>query len=257
MRAWKTGMAAAAMIALPAVAGSQLQQSRSVSMLRGAQGWSPALFVCDGINRDRAYVMSAPDAQRRARLTSLTRPGLAAQSIPVVLGQGEAGMSQLRYPLADATGRTIGTIHTISPSVVEPGATTPTVTGVTIGRQRTDCRFAPQTRVLGISARRSIQVTATPRTGYRYRSYDHDAALPPIDQPWGGRDTRASLTLDNGRLVDRRGARRIYEFRNADHVYRVMVSVDPAQAGGGVQVIRAGRVIANEAFGAYTAALQP
>ena len=141
--------------------------------------------------------------------------------------------------------------------MVEPGATTPTVTSVTLGRDTTGCRFAPQTRVLGATAKRSIQIVATPRDGYRYRSYDYDTNLPEVDQPWGGRDTRSSTSIAGGRIVDQRGDRRVYEFRSGGYVYRVMASVDPAKAGGGVQVWQGGRLLLSEPFGAYTAALQP
>lgn len=256
MRSWIV-VAAGVAAMLGAPAGAQLMQPRAISMLRGTDGWEPALFVCDGTNRDRLLVMSAPDRQRRARLTTLAKPGLSARAIPVTLGRGDAGMSQVWYPLADAASRTIGTVHTVSPGVVEPGATTPSVTAVTTGRDTTNCRFAAQTRVLGGTAARSIQVTATERHGYRYRSYDYDTNLAEIEQPWGGRDTRASLSIDGGRLVDQRRGRRIYEFQRAGFVYRVMASVDPAKGGGGVQVLRAGRVVLSEPFGAYTAALQP
>ena len=49
----------------------------------------------------------------------------------------------------------------------------------------------------------------------------------------------------------------MYEFRSGGYVYRVMASVDPAKAGGGVQVWQGGRLLLSEPFGAYTAALQP
>jgi hypothetical protein len=138
--------------------------------------------------------------------------------------------------------------------MVEPGATTPTVTSVTYGRDTTGCRFAAQTRVLGVTARRSIQLTQSDRDGFVYRSYNYDTNLPAIEQPWGGRDTRASLTITGGRLVEERGGRRIYQFANGGYVYRVLASVDPAKGGGGVQVWRDGRMVLSERFAAYTAA---
>jgi hypothetical protein len=258
MRAWT--VVAGGLAALAGPAAAQLEQPTSISMLRGntgggGGGWSPALFVCDGIDRDRALVMSAPDRRRRAALTALAKPGLAARATAVTLGRGDAGMSQIWYALADAGGREIGNVHTVSPAVVEPGATTPTVTSVTLGRDTTTCRFAPQTRVLGVTEKRSVQVTRTERNGYRYRSYDHDTDLAAIDRPWGGRDTRASLSIDGGRLVDQEGGRRVYEFVRAGYTYRVLASVDPAHGGGGVQVWRDGRMLLGEPFGAYTAAM--
>ena len=254
MRAW-TVVGGLALVAGAPAAWAQLEQPRSISMLRGGAGWTPALFVCDAIDRDRVLVMSAPDRRRRATLTLLAKPGLAARAMPVTLGAGDPGMNQVYYPLSDAAGREIGNVHTVSPAMVEPGATTPTVTSVTLARDTAQCRFAPQTRVLGATAKRSIQVTRTQRNGFRYRSYNYDTTLALIDQPWGGRDTRASLTIDGGRLVDQSGGRRVYEFRNGGYVYRVLASVDPAHGGGGVQVWRGGRMVLGEPFGAYTAAM--
>jgi hypothetical protein len=250
------GVAGGAMLTAGA-AMAQLQQPLSVSMLRDGATWRPVMFVCDATNRDRVVTMSPPDAARRITLTRATKPGLAMQSVAGRLGQGDAGMSQIWYPLYTLSGRAAGNVHTVNPGVVEPGATTPTVTGVTLGTQTDNCRFAPQTRVLGVTAKRSIQVTQSARNGYRYRSYNHDANLPEITQPWGGRDTRASLTIDGGRVIDQSNGRRIYQFDNGGFVYRVLASVDPAKGGGGVQVWRDGRMVLGETFGAYTAALRP
>lgn len=252
-----TAAGAAALLAAGPL-GAQLVQPKSVSLVRDNGRWAPALFICDATNADRAFALTAPDRQRRATLLAFARPGLAPIArTTVTVGQGDAGMSQLWFPLADAAGRQVGAIHTVSPGVVEPGATTPTVVGVRTGTQDTNCRFAPQTRVLGVTAKRSVQVVATERNGYRYRSYNDDTTLPEIDQPWGGRDTRASLTIDNGRLIDQRGSRRVFQFDRAGYVYRVLVSLDPAHAGGGVQVLRDGRVLLAEPFGGYTASAQP
>jgi hypothetical protein len=250
MRAWWSGVA---MVAV-AAAVPQLASQRSISMLSGDGGWAPAMFVCDSTDRDRVLVLSAPDAQRGATLTSLSKPGLVRYQVDVRVGAGDPGMGQIYYPLTNAAGRTVGNIHAVNPGMVEPGATTPTVTSVTYGRDTTGCRFAPQTRVLGATAKRSIQVTRSERDGFVYRSYNYDTDLPAIDQPWGGRDTRASLTITGGRLIEERGGRRIYQFANGGYVYRVLASVDAAKGGGGVQVWRDGRMLLAEPFVAYTAA---
>ena len=253
MRAWWSGVAVAAVTAaMPA--WSQLSSNRSISMLNGDGGWTQAVFVCDSTDRDRVLILSAPDAQRGATLTSLSKPGLVRHQVPVRVGTGDPGMGQIYYPLTNPAGRTIGNIHAINPGMVEPGATTPTVTAVTYGRDTTSCRFAPQTRVLGVTAKRSIQLTRSERDGFVYRSYNYDTDLPAIAQPWGGRDTRASLTITGGRLVEERGGRRIYQFATGGYVYRVLASVDPAKGGGGVQVWRDGRMLLAEPFVAYTAA---
>ena len=244
-------------LALPAAAWAQWQTSTSISAHRTAAGWQPAAFVCDSTNRDRVMVLSPPDRAGGATLTSYGKPGMATYRTNVTVGRGDPGMGQVFYALTNGDGRDIGNIHTVNPGMVEPGATTPTVTSITYGKDTTDCRFAPQTRVLGATARRSAQITGTGRDGYRYRSYNYDAGLEAIEQPWGGRDTRASLTIDGGRLVDQRDGRRTYEFANAGYVYRVLVASGEGRAGGGVQVWRDGRQLLSDPFFAYTAAAQP
>ncbi len=253
MRAWWSGLALGA-VAVAVPAWSQLSSQTSISMLNGDGGWTQAVFVCDSTDRDRVLILSAPDAQHGATLTSLSKPGLVRYQVPVRVGAGDPGMGQIYYPLTTDAGRSVGNIHAINPGMVEPAATTPTVTSVTYGRDTTSCRFAPQTRVLGVTAKRSIQLTRSERDGYMYRSYNHDTDLPAIEQPWGGRDTRASLTIAGGRLIEERGGRRIYQFTNGGYVYRVLASVDPAKGGGGVQVWRDGRMLLAEPFVAYTAA---
>lgn len=238
-------------------ATAQWQPVRSISMVKSNEAWRQALFVCDATNRDRVIALSAPTRDRRATLLSFSKPGLTETARAVRIGRGDAGMGQIFYPLSDATGTPIGAIRSVNPAMVEPGATTPTVTSLLLGNETIGCRFAPQTRLLGATPRRSIQVTAAPDGGYRYRSYDHDTNLPEVSRPWGGRDTRASLALDGGHVVDQRGGRRTFEFRARGFVYRVMASTDPLQPGGGIQVWQAGRLVLSEAFGAYTVALQP
>jgi len=238
--------------------GAQLAPAPSISLFkRDGTTWTPAAVVCDSTNRDRVLVLSPPVRDRRVEMWSLAKPGLVASHVAVTLGTGDAGMNQVYYPFTDADGQQVGWVHALNPGIVEPGATTPAVTSIKLGQQTSNCRFAPQTRVLGATPRRSVQITATPTRGYRYRSYNYDTRLPEVQQPWGGRDTRASLTIDDGRLIERSGTRRVYQFENGGYTYRVFASLDPSHAGGGVQVSRSGRVVLAEPFGAYTAALQP
>ncbi|MDR6788225.1 hypothetical protein J2Y58_001583 [Sphingomonas sp. BE138] len=235
-------------------AWAQLSSPASISMLHGEGGWTPAVFVCDSTDRDRVLVLSPPDRNRMATLTSLSKPGLVRYQTRVRVGAGDPGAGQIYYPLSTEAGREVGNVHAINPGMIDAGATTPTVTSVTYGRDTTGCRFVAQTRVLGATAKRSVQVVRSERDGFVYRSYDHDTDLPAIDTPGGGRDTRASLTITGGRLVEERGGRRVYQFANGGYVYRVFASVDASKGGGGVQVWQGGRMVLSEPFAAYTAA---
>lgn len=254
MRRVVVAMIAGAALAIPAAAQFDPGSSGAHSFHRpGDAGWQEAAFVCDGVSTDHAFVLTRRDG-RRVTLWRYAKPGLAATSAMLRIGQGDAGMSQQHYPLLDASGRTAAVVNLVSPAVVEPGATTPTITSVRMGRTTTDCRFAPQTRVLGIAAKRSVQVVALPDGGYRYTAYTHGAALAPRDLPWAANDSEATLTLDGGRLVNRTARARTWVFTNAGYTYRVIASADPQRPGGGIEVLHGGRLIAREPFGAYAVA---
>ncbi|TCP33790.1 hypothetical protein [Sphingomonas sp. BK235] len=253
MRAWVIGAVAA--VALPVAGGAQLRSSGAISMQRVDGAWRPAAFLCDSTDHDWAIALSASDAQGRVTLTSYAKPGLATHRATVRVGPGDAGMGHVWYTLTNVEGRAVGAVETVNPQMVEPGATTPTVVSLRYGPTTSGCRFAAQTRVLGITARRSIQVTGNEREGYRYRSYNHDAALDEVRAPWGGRDTRASVSVDGGRVVDSTRSRRTFQFERDGYVYRVATSLDATQAGGSVQVWRDGRMLLEEPFAAYTAAM--
>lgn len=258
MRAWVIGVMTAGIAAgatvLPSAGWAQLRALGAVSMQRVDGAWKPAAFLCDSTDRDWVIAMSPPDRDGQVTLTSYAKPGLATHRATVRVGQGDAGMGHVWYALTNAAGREVGAVETINPQMVEPGATTPTVVSLRYGPTTSQCRFAAQTRVLGVTAKRSIQVTGDARGGYRYASYNHDAELGAVDVPWGGRGTRASLTIDGGRVIDSSRERRTYQFERDGFVYRVIASLEPAQGGGAVQVWRDGRLLLEEPFAAYTAA---
>lgn len=241
---------------IPVAVGAQLDSAKSISFVKRDGHWSNVPLVCDATNRDRALVLGAPGQGGQMDLIAFAKPNLTAQRMTVRLGAGDPGAGQIYYPLFNLAGQRIGNVQAINPGMIEAGATTPAVVSITLGRDTTNCRFAPQTRVLAITGRRSIQVVRTERSGYRYTSYNFDTELPEISQPWGGQDTRASLTIDGGRLIDQTEGLRIYEFANRGFVYRVMASVEPGRPGGGVEVMQNGRTVMRETFGAYTVALR-
>lgn len=163
MAALFVGAAAIGSAMLAHGARAQLAPAPSISVFmrpgagaNGGMAWAPAAFVCDAINRDRVLVLSVPARDRRVQLWTLDKPGLAASRSDAVLGRGEPGMNQIYYPLSTAAGQQAGWVHALNPGIVEPGATTPAVTSVKWGQQTTNCRFAPQSRVLGATARRSV-----------------------------------------------------------------------------------------------------
>ncbi|WP_298673871.1 hypothetical protein [uncultured Sphingomonas sp.] len=243
------------LVVAPVAGDAQLDSAKSISFLKRDGHWANVPLICDATNRDRVLVLGAPGREHLMDLFSFAKPGLSAHRVAVRLGAGDPGAGQIHYPLFNLAGREVGNVHAINPGMVEAGATTPAVVSITYGGEITNCRFAAQTRVLGVTGRRSIQIVRTDRNGYRYTSYNFDSELPEVAQPWGGQDNRPSLAIDGGRLVDQSNGRRVYEFANRGFVYRVMVSVEPGHPGGGIEVTQGTRTVLREAFGAYTAAL--
>ncbi|MCH7863258.1 MAG: hypothetical protein IH998_16735, partial [Proteobacteria bacterium] len=134
--------------AVPMAGDAQLASEKSISLVKRDGHWTAVPLICDATNRDRVFVLGAPGRNGQMDLISFAKPGLSAQRVSVRLGPGDPGAGQIYYPLFNLVGREVGNIHAINPGMVEPGATTPAVTAITLGRETTNCRFAAQTRVL-------------------------------------------------------------------------------------------------------------
>ncbi len=85
-----------------------------------------------------------PIGSGRRRLTSLSKPGPGASPGARARRRGRSGDgADSTTRLTNDAGRMVGNVHAVNPGMVEPGATTPTVTSVTFGPDTTGCRFAP------------------------------------------------------------------------------------------------------------------
>lgn len=191
-----------------------------------------ALFLCDALAQPLALALTVPDGEGWADLVSVADGGTAT-SRRVEMGRPDPGAGNIHYPLT-ADGRTIGDLHAVNTGIL-PGNTVPTVRSVTLDGTAHECRWAPHTRMLAVTPRRTVLVTGRHGQGQlRYRTFNHGERLAELDARTPEQGTEASLDLTGGREVD--GA---YRFRNGGYEYRldpVAATLTVAQGGNVVQM---------------------
>ncbi len=211
--------------------------SRTVVAMAG--GRRRALFLCDALDRPAALAITVPDSDGAADLVTLP-DGAPPTRRPVTVGPGDPGAGNIHFPLSSG-GRTIGDLHALNVGILA-GNTVPTVRSVTLEGANSECRWAPHTRLLAVTPRRTVLVTGGGDQGpLRYRTFDDGAKLASLSTSTPERGTEASLDLTGGR--ERGGA---YAFRNGDYEYRL----DPAAAT--LTVARDGAVVQTEPLLAWT-----
>ncbi|MEI9964093.1 MAG: hypothetical protein WDM92_04715 [Caulobacteraceae bacterium] len=74
------------------------------------------------------------------------------------LGQASPGAGQVYWPLQDATGAEAGDLHAFNPGMLTTpaDALTPTFVEVKLGGAAMSCRWVAHTRLLAVSARRTL-----------------------------------------------------------------------------------------------------
>ncbi|NJC35241.1 membrane-bound inhibitor of C-type lysozyme [Sphingomonas jejuensis] len=215
----------------------------AVSVVRRGDGFVPALFLCNATNQPTSIALTVP-AHGDATLVRFDDVGRGIETRAVSVGGPDPGAGQIYYPLS-ADGREVGYIHAANSQMLD-GATTPTVTSLGIDGADLRCRWQPQTRFLGLTARRAVLVTGPEDGPLVYRSFDfaERADQDPVDN---GRTTRATLTVTGG---ERRGDTLV--FRNGATEYRIRASGDPAAGAAAIEVFRAGARVQSEPVLAYT-----
>lgn len=205
----------------------------------------PALFLCDATDAPVALALTMPDAEGRATLVTFGKASGAGRTREVMVGSADPGAGQIHYPLS-ADGRDIGNVHAVNAGVLD-GATVPTVSGVTVDGARVRCRWQPETRVIGLTSRRTVLVTGPADGPFAYRSFDFARRADQVvtDE---GRTTRATLTVTRGTGTD--GG---WSFSNGATRYGVRASRDSVAAAG-VEVVRDGQRLLGERFLAFTVA---
>ena len=214
--------------------------SRTVLALDPKTAGGTALFLCDSLDRPQVLALTVPDAERRARLVTIPKADRPPSARAVTVGRGDPGAGNIYYPLT-VDGRDVGLVHAINTGIL-PDQTTPGVSSVKVGDTTHGCRWAPNTRVLAVTPRRTVLVTGRVGQGQlRYRTFNDGATLAPLKTASPERGTEASLDLTGGR---ERGG--VYAFRNEGYEYRL----DPGAAT--LTVARDGKVIQTETLLAWT-----
>ena len=223
---------------------------------RTGDGWEPVLFLCDGIDGDRVRIVTTPSAQGLSQLWTYLKPSFARSSVEVRLGDDDAGAGQVMRELRRPDGIGIGLVHSVNPGILGAAdvTTLPTVSSVTVGYETTRCRWLPRGRVLFVDARRSVVVTAEPRGGFTYRSFDHASRAEAVQGPDGAASSVATATVAGGRLVRTRPGSEVYEFDAGPWTYRLTASADNRAPGATLTVLRSGRPVETSAAVAYVMA---
>ena len=236
----------------PAAAQERTGLSRTWNATAGRA--APAWFLCDVLDRPQAVVLGVhprDGGPTRATFIDKTDRG-AARSATFDIGPGDPGAGQIHYPVRDRDGL-LGELHEVNPGMVAdpPGALTPTFMSVKLGSGGGRCRWEPGMRFLGVTARRSVEVTQGADGRLRYAAFGFDRPSAVVERP-PGQSSAPSLVVEGGRETARSAGAR-FDFEAGGFGYRVEAP-NAAGARATLTVLRGGRVVQREAFLAYTSA---
>ena len=214
----------------------------SFTVIKTPAAWAKALFICDATDGNGTYVLGYPGGTGATLLFKLSGQAWTSQTVSIL--PPDQGAGQIFYPL---TGAVKGTVHAFNPAMVD-GATTPTISSLTLGRTQTSCRWASGTVLLAITARRTIQITAT-APGYRYQAFARSTKSPVASG--SGAIGSPTVSVDGGVLT---GDYRIqsYSFSQSGYTYRIVVGGPKGTPAGTLTVLQGGKVILTEPLLAYT-----
>lgn len=218
----------------------------AAAFVRARGGWTPALYLCDGVDGPQVAAVS------RTTLWTFAKPGMDMTTRTITLGGEDAGAGSVFRDLLD-DDRTIGAVRSLNPGMLGPAEATtlPTLSSIRIGDRETRCRWLPRARLLIVAPERSAIVTQEADGSFTYRSFDHDK---PGDVTEGGeRGTSSVPTVEvrGGRLVKGAAGSESYEFAAPPWTYRVTASARVATPGASVAVMKDGREVSRAEAVAY------
>ncbi|USI74391.1 hypothetical protein [Sphingomonas morindae] len=196
----------------------------------------PGWFLCDGV--DAPFVaLAGAVTQGRSIITMIDRRSGARTTATYAVGPADPGAGQIYRALSRA-GRPVGAVHGVNPGMVPGAGDTPPITGLALEGRTLECRWLPGLRLLGLSARRSIAITAE-KGDLVYQSFNGPASGPVLRPDGIARTTRPSLRVAGGTSP---GPGR-FRFENQGYVYEV--TAQPG-APAAIRVLRGGRLLAME-----------
>ena len=221
----------------------------NAAYLRNGRDWEQVMFLCDGVNGEQVRLVTTPNARGLSQLWTYRKPSFARASEEVRIGENDPGAGQIMRELRRPDGRPIGSIHSFNPTVLGGAdvTTLPTLSSITVGSEITPCRWMERGRLLFVDARRTVLITAEPRGGYTYRSYDH--AKPGA--PMGSTSSIPTATVTGGRLLSSPLRVETYEFNAGPWTYRLTASADNRTPGASLAVLRSGKAVMVSAAVAY------
>ena len=214
--------------------------------------WEQVLFLCDGVGGDRVKLVTMPNAKGLSILMTYRKSDFRTTSATVRIGDDDPGAGQITRAINRPDGSSLGSIHSINPSMLGDvdDTTLPTLSSITDKNETTRCRWEARGRILLIANTRSVMVTANRDGTYTYDSFDY---LRPgkIVATGPGATNVASVTIRGGRLVPADPGHEVYEFRNGPWTYRVRASAANTAPGADLTVLRDGKVIQATVAAAY------
>lgn len=236
-----------------------LPHSSVVTYLDGQPGW----FLCDGIDAPTISELGWPAAGGRSRLTTYQKSSGTYSFQNYRVDAGDPGAGQIHYPLTLAKGSTtqggvpynVASFNTGMLDQPEQ-AITPPILSVTSAESDAQCRWVLNTRLLGFSQRRSVQITQAPGGPLTYQTWNFaDAARSRVVNPDGVQRTSVpSLSISGGtRLIS--NTLESFVFQNAGYTYTVRVARQGQPPAASITVSRGGKVLQVEALTGYTYAV--
>lgn len=215
----------------------------AISFQQVGTEWKPALFICDGTDHPQTMVFTLPAANGDTVVTTLADGGSTSRL--VTLGAGDPGAGQVIYPIS---GSAKGMVHAFNPAMVD-GATSPTVSSVTMDGQNLTCRWAPGTVLMAVTPVRTVLITAT-APGYQYQAFTHGQTTPVV-QSGAAVSNVPALSLSGGTMTGDAQSQS-YSFTNGDYSYTVAVGGPQGKPGGTLTIRHGADVVGVEQITAYT-----
>lgn len=237
----------------PAPAGTPLSLAppspmadKAAAFVAGSGGWTPILYLCDGIDGSQVAAVSATG------LWTFAKPGMDVTTQRIALGDTDAGAGSVWRDMT-SEGTTVGAVRSINPGMLgtAEATTLPTLSSVRIGQRETPCRWLPRARLLIVTARRSAMVTREADGSYTYRSFDHDKPGRITQGGEAGTSSTPTVEVRGGRLIAAPTGQEAYEFTAAPWVYRVAASARTSAPGASILVLKDGRRVSRAEAIAY------
>lgn len=192
------------------------------------QSW----ITCDG-ERDVAIISRAANNTLRMERFAKRNPN-ARQRVTYILGQSDAGMSSVYYPLTPVAGSNRNEYLRLTQAAVYDDARRQPAS-LHLGDLETNCGRVIGVRFVGVTGRRSVYVWQEQNGRLHYESFDYRFAKAKQSP---------SAAISGGRTVKTADGRVTYTFRKNGITYRVVTSSQPP--GASVSVLRGNLLLQTE-----------